>query len=102
MCSISKFISGRAVEEITATREVLKETREELKKLRAAPVITPEIREQMAHAMCVAEGVDPDKDGFGMGHSMPKGTKYKLWEARLSALDAALAVLQSGGCDASA
>lgn len=53
------------------------------------------MREQMARAMCVADGIDPDATGYGMGVSMPVGKEFPLWQAQLPKLDAALAVLEN-------
>jgi hypothetical protein len=39
--------------------------------------------EQICRAICEAEGVDPDRIGYGIGVIMPEGSKYPLWEARI-------------------
>lgn len=39
--------------------------------------------EEIARAICVADGVNPDAEGCGVGHSIPKGERYPLWKARL-------------------
>lgn len=38
--------------------------------------------EACCRAACIAQGDDPDAEGVGLGHSMPVGAKYKLWEQR--------------------
>jgi hypothetical protein len=37
--------------------------------------------EKVARAICVADGVDPDAEGYG-GVQMPVGERYPLWKAR--------------------
>lgn len=39
--------------------------------------------ERICRAICEAEGVDPDRIGYGIGVIMPEGSKYPLWEARV-------------------
>ncbi len=53
------------------------------------------LRERIARAMCVAEKVDPDAMGYGQGWIMQKDMPYRLWEARLHLVDAALDTLAS-------
>ncbi len=38
--------------------------------------------ETICRAICVADGVDPDAEGCGLGVHMPEGEKYPLWKAR--------------------
>ena len=40
--------------------------------------------EELSRAICRNDGVDPDKEGLGCGHYIPKDTPYKMWEARKS------------------
>lgn len=52
--------------------------------LKQADVVVAEFStdpEIMARALCVANDVDPDKESEGIGGVIPKGQKYKLWEA---------------------
>ena len=42
-----------------------------------------DLSERICRAICIAEEVDPDRDGVGLGVLIPKGQKYKLWEARM-------------------
>ena len=49
--------------------------------------------ESVCRAICVAEGVDPDREATGLGYSMPKGITYPLWKAREKAARAAIVVL---------
>jgi hypothetical protein len=51
------------------------------------------MRENMARAICVREGVDPDAMGYGQGAIMQKDMPYRLWEARLHVADACLDAL---------
>lgn len=46
--------------------------------------------EACCRAMCIAQGDDPDAEGRGMGHSMPLGSVYKLWEQRIPAARAVI------------
>lgn len=55
--------------------------------------------EKVARAICVADGVDPDKIGHGMGYGMPREAKsFPLWEARkkqaIAAIDCAMDYLR--------
>jgi hypothetical protein len=52
-----------------------------------------DIVEAVSRAICVADGVDPDKTSIGFGHQFPKGVEYKLWEARRKQAEAALAAV---------
>lgn len=38
--------------------------------------------EELCRALCIADGVDPDKEGYGLGQQMPEGQTYPLWRAR--------------------
>lgn len=49
-----------------------------------------ELREKLARCITVADGVDPDVKGCGLGVLMPKDSEYPLWEARLHIVDALL------------
>ena len=49
--------------------------------------------EAVCRAICRAEGVDPDAEGYGLGVCMPVGAKYRLWEARRRQADAAIEAL---------
>lgn len=46
--------------------------------------------EAVCRAICRAEGVDPDAEGYGLGVCMPVGAKYRLWEARRRQAEAAI------------
>ena len=52
-----------------------------------------ESREEIARAICVADNVNPDAEGYGLGQSMPEGERYPLWKARLKQADAVLEVV---------
>jgi hypothetical protein len=52
-----------------------------------------DIVEAVARAICVAEGIDPDKTSIGFGHRIPVGVKYKLWEAQRWNAEAAIAAV---------
>jgi hypothetical protein len=52
-----------------------------------------DIIEAVARAICVAEGLDPDKTSIGFGHRIPVGVKYKLWEAQRWNAEAAIAAV---------
>jgi|688.fasta_scaffold183339_7 hypothetical protein len=52
-----------------------------------------DIVEAVARAICVAEGLDPDKTSIGFGHRIPVGVKYKLWEAQRWKAEAAIAAV---------
>lgn len=41
-----------------------------------------ELIEAVARAICIADGVGPDLESIGLGIIMPKGERYKLWQAR--------------------
>lgn len=49
--------------------------------------------ENVARAICRADGVDPDAIGYGLGVRMPKDAKYPLWQARLAQARAAIEAL---------
>jgi len=53
-----------------------------------------DIVEAVARALCVAEGIDPDKTSIGFGHRIPKGVEYKLWEAQREKAEAAIAAAE--------
>lgn len=46
--------------------------------------------EHLCREACKAKGINPDGDGYGMGHSMPEGSRYKLWEAQRATVEAIL------------
>jgi hypothetical protein len=52
-----------------------------------------ELIETVARAICIAEGVDPDKTGYGLGVTMPKGEEYPLWKARVKAAEVAISAV---------
>jgi len=52
-----------------------------------------DIVEAVARAICVAEGMDPDRTSIGFGHRIPKGVEYKLWEAQREKAEAAIAAV---------
>lgn len=52
-----------------------------------------DIVEAVARAICVAEGIDPDRTSIGFGHRIPKGVEYKLWEAQREKAEAAIAAV---------
>ena len=45
------------------------------------------LREKLARCITIADGVNPDAKGWGLGVLMPKDTEYPLWEARLHIVD---------------
>lgn len=47
--------------------------------------------EQVCRIICIAEGVDPDRESVGSGGVIPRNQKYKLWEARRQPAEAILA-----------
>lgn len=48
----------------------------------------------VARAICVADGVNPDQIGYGMGYSVPRGiNNYRMWEARRKQAEAAIACI---------
>lgn len=51
------------------------------------------MRERIARAMCVANGIDPDETGYGLGNNMPKDEVYPLWWAQIKTVNAALDAL---------
>jgi hypothetical protein len=54
-----------------------------------------DIVEAVARAICVAEGLDPDKTSIGFGHTIPKGVEYKLWQAHVKKAGAAIAAVRN-------
>ena len=40
--------------------------------------------EELCRLICKSKGIDPDRRGYGLGHSMPKGSEYALWEAQVT------------------
>lgn len=48
------------------------------------------MREKMARALCLKQGINPDARGYGLGKTMPEGASYPLWESQLGAVDSAL------------
>jgi hypothetical protein len=52
-----------------------------------------DIVEAVARAICVAEGLDPDKTGIGFGYRIPVGVEYALWEAQRKNAEAAIAAV---------
>jgi hypothetical protein len=46
--------------------------------------------ERVARAICAADGVDPDDEGYGLGTRMPLGVPTFLWEARVAQAIAAI------------
>ena len=46
--------------------------------------------EELSRVICRNDGVDPDKEGLGCGHYIPKDQPYKMWEARRSTAKAIL------------
>lgn len=46
--------------------------------------------EELSRVICHHDGVDPDKEGLGCGHYIPKDQPYKMWEARRSTAKAIL------------
>lgn len=54
-----------------------------------------ELIEAVARAICIADGVGPDLESIGLGVIMPKGVRYKLWEARRKQAEAAMAAYEA-------
>jgi hypothetical protein len=46
--------------------------------------------ERLCRAVCKVDGVNPDIESEGVGGVMPKGQRYKLWEARRKVVMAVL------------
>ena len=42
-----------------------------------------ELVEQICRQICISEGVDPDKESYGLGNRIPDKQKFKLWESRV-------------------
>lgn len=51
--------------------------------------------QQVARAICIADGCDPDAIGYGHGERMPKDQRYPLWCARVEQARAAIAAMQA-------
>lgn len=51
--------------------------------------------EEVARAICIADDVDPDETGMGLGQTMPEGTTYPLWQARMKQARAAVEALKT-------
>jgi hypothetical protein len=51
--------------------------------------------ERVARAICLADDVDPDQIGVGLGRRMPKGETYPLWHARIEQAKAAIAAMRA-------
>lgn len=51
--------------------------------------------EEIARAICIADDVDPDETGMGLGQTMPEGTTYPLWQARMKQARAAVEALKT-------
>ena len=50
-----------------------------------------ELIEKVARAICIADGVNPDQIGSGLGYGMPKDIdNYRMWEARKKQAQAAI------------
>lgn len=49
--------------------------------------------ERICRAVCIADGVDPDAEGCGLGAQMPAGERYPLWKAREKQARASLKAL---------
>ena len=47
-----------------------------------------ELIEKICRIICDDENVDPDFESTGLGHLIPEGKKYKLWEARTRVAEA--------------
>lgn len=56
--------------------------------------------EELCRAVCVADGVDPDKEGAGLGAQMPEGAIYPLWQARTKQVRAMLEAFKTNPDDA--
>ena len=50
--------------------------------------------EEVARAICIADGVDPDAVGYGLGAQMPKDVEYPLWKARVAQARAAIRAMR--------
>jgi hypothetical protein len=55
--------------------------------------------EELCRAICIADGVDPDKEGAGLGTQMPEGAIYPLWQARERQVRAMLECLKKPDLD---
>ena len=40
------------------------------------------ILESICRRICTLKNIDPDQECEGFGHTIPRGEKYKLWEAQ--------------------
>lgn len=50
--------------------------------------------EELCRAVCIADNVDPDAEGYGLGAAMPKNMRYPLWQAREKQVRAVLEALK--------
>lgn len=55
--------------------------------------------EELCRAVCIADGVDPDAKGFGLGIQMPEGEQYPLWQARAKQVRALLEAFKTNPDD---
>lgn len=53
----------------------------------------PKMIERLCRAVCKTQGIDPDKESEGLGVVMPRGLRYRLWEAQRAVVQAVLAEL---------
>lgn len=56
--------------------------------------------EELCRAVCIADGVDPDAKGFGLGVQMPEGAQYPLWRVRARQVHAVLEAFKTNPDDA--
>jgi hypothetical protein len=49
--------------------------------------------ERLCRVVCKVHGINPDLESEGLGHLMPKGRVYKLWEAQCAVVQAVLGEL---------
>lgn len=50
--------------------------------------------EELCRAVCIANNVDPDVEGYGLGGAMPKGQRYPLWRVHEKQVRAVLEALK--------
>lgn len=59
-------------------------------------MITDKDVEVAAREICLADGVDPEALGYGLGRQFPEGVRYPLWQARRAQARAALVSFVKG------
>lgn len=65
-----------------------------MKAVAASAITMTNMIERVARQICMADGVDPDAEGYGLGVQMPEGELYPLWRARIKQARAAIEVMR--------